>query len=273
MRLSIIRMLLLMIARAFSFLRFSPNKTLEFLNSAALIPSMKEITIMNNYDREVSLFSISFDSSNFHSETFQSIVLRQLDSVDIEIIFLSYYPKTVRSILTINTSEGQVLYSIIGKPDPNPYKLRPFLGQRLDVGSKPHEQPIIIYNPYPETLIIEEIFTTESFLSLKSIRTDESEQYGSATNISIAIQPNGSSAVLGAPSISWSINPGFEKEIIVFTMAPIATGRFFGYVHVRTSYHNIVFPVELQVKSFKNYVPFECNISYGISCDIFPNLS
>ena len=247
MKFSITRMLLLMIAKAFSLLRFSPIDYLEFLNSPILVPGQRQFTITNNYDREVSVFSVTSDSSNFHAATFEPTLLQPSEYLDIEMIFLPYYLEVVHSMLTINTSEGQILYSITGESAPNPYKLHPFLGQRLHVGSKPYEQPIIIYNPYPETIFIEEVFTTESFLSLKSASSSKREHGQGVTDISIEIQPNGSSAISESSTTVWSVDPGLEKEIIIFTMTPVRTGMFFGYIHIKTNKDDIVLPVELQV--------------------------
>ena len=255
MKFSIIRMLLL-IAKAFSLLRFSPIDYLEFINSPILIPGQRQFTITNNYDREISVFSVSSDSSNFHATTFEPTLLQPSESLDIEMIFLPYYLEVVHSMLTINTSEGQILYSITGEPVPNPYKLHPFLGQRLHVGSKPREQPITIYNPYSETIFIQEVFTTESFLSLKSASSSKSEHGQAGTNISIAIQPNGSSAILGSSTTVWSVDPGIEKEIIIFTMTPVRTGIFLGYVHIKTNKDDIVLPVELQVRNLILHIFF-----------------
>ena len=239
-----------MMAKSFAILKFSPSDYLEFINCPVLIPGQKLFTITNNYDREVLVNSVSSESSNFHAVMFQPALLQPFEEMKIQILFLPYYAETVNSVLNINTSEGDVQYSITGRAVPNPYKLHPYLGQRLQHGAVPYEHPIVIYNPYKEALFIREVFTTEDFLSLKGSPLTNNGDIGDESELHSVLQENGTSSVTSTSAFPalWTVDPGFEKEIIVLSMTASTTGMFSGYVHIKTSRDNIVLPVELQVR-------------------------
>jgi Transmembrane protein 131-like N-terminal len=247
---------LLVIARSVAILEFFPSDFIEFVNCPVLIPKQKLFTITNIYDREVHINSVTSDSSNFHTVMFQPALLLPLQAMNIQILFLPYYTETVHSILQINTSEGDIQYHAKGRALPNPYKLHPYLGQRVQHGSVPYEHSVVIFNPHDEALYIQEIFTTDDFLSLKGGPTTDFDETGEMIN-------HNSTSVVS--SQLWTIDPGFEKEIVVLSMAASTTGTFSGYVHIRTSRDSILLPVELQV--LDNINPLrarEDSIDFGI---------
>jgi hypothetical protein len=241
---------LFLIVKVFADLRFSPIDGLDFDSYPILILGQKSFTITNFYDKEVQIISVSSDSINFHAVMFQPSLLQPQEEVHIEMLFLPYYAETVQSSLNISTSEGIIKYPITGRAIPNPYKLHPFLGQILQYGTTPYEQPILIYNPYKEPLHIREVFTTADFLSLKGapLLTDDKEvQTGS--KMSIKSDNNTVTSITNTQNNMWVVESGFDKEIIILSISAIDTGSFTGYVHIKTSKDNMVLPVEVQVLS------------------------
>lgn len=253
--------ILLVTARSVAILEFFPSDFIEFVNCPVLIPKQKLFTITNIYDREVHINSVTSDSSNFHTVMFQPALLLPLQAMNIQILFLPYYTETVHSILQINTSEGDIKYHAKGRALPNPYKLHPYIGQRVQHGSVPYEHSIVIFNPHDEALYIQEIFTTDDFLSLKGGPNSEFYDADELTNLNSV---NGSLAHVVSSQL-WTIDPGFEKEIVVLSMAASTIGTFTGYVHIRTNRDSILLPVELQV--LDNINPLrarEDSIDFGV---------
>lgn len=239
---------LFLIGKIFADLRFSPVDRLDFDSYPILIPGQKSFTIANFYDREVQVISVSSDSTNFHAVMFQPSLLQPREEIDIQMLFLPYYAESIQSLLNISTSEGIITYPITGRAIPNPYKLHPFLGQILQYGTTPYEQPILIYNPYKEPLHIREVFTTADFLSLKGapLLVDDTESQ-IASKISIKSVNNTVTSITNAQSNMWIVESGFDKEIIILSISAINTGSFTGYVHIKTSKDNMVLPVEVHV--------------------------
>lgn len=124
----------------------------------------------------------------------------------------------------------------------NPYKLTPFLNNRLNLGES-IDQSIVIHNPFDSVLHIREVFTTEDFLSLKS---------EDLTPPNPPIPPIASPSSPSSPSYvkdvaRWEVSPASEREIINLNIAGSKIGKFTGYVHVKTDKDNVVVPVEIEV--------------------------
>ena len=88
-----------------------------------------------------------------------------------------------------------------------------------------------MHNPHTEVLQVREIFTTEDFLSLKSIMSEKSKgregsegSGGSGAESGMGrLTPSrsGADASLGL----WEIQPGEEREIVVLTMVSSIPGN------------------------------------------------
>ncbi len=115
--------------------------------------------------------------------------------------------------------------------------------------------PVTIYNPFPDTLHIREVFTTEGFLSLKGVplRNDNYLQRGKAASHNAL---SGSVDCLSSPwkceeeaaDIMWVVPPGAQKEVITLSFAStLGAGKYNGYVHLKTDRDNMVLPVDVEV--------------------------
>lgn len=248
-------LVLLVIARSLAILDISPAGFIEFINCPTLIPGQKIFTITNNYDRAVQVNSVTPDSSNFHTILFQPTLLQPLEELSILIFFLPYYTEMFQSVLSINTSEGEIQYSARGRAIPNPYRLRPYYGARLQRDNLSHDRPIVIFNPHKEALYIKEIYSTENFLSFKG---------GPTSDPGATSQENGVITSIESESSAWTVDPGFEKEIIILSMMASKSGWFSGYIHIRTNIDHMLLPVELQVfDSSSSLKPREESIDFG----------
>lgn len=116
MRLLFIRFLyLFFIVQSIALLHFIPEEYLEFIDSPVLILTTKSFTITNNHYNEIQIMAVSSDSTNFHAVMFQPSLLQPSEEMTIQILFLPYYVGITESLLSINTSEGSIKYSVLGK--------------------------------------------------------------------------------------------------------------------------------------------------------------
>jgi hypothetical protein len=221
-----------------SGISFRPEM-LEYSDSPVCIPTISEFTLDNEMDIDVHVYSIASDSSQFHPVSFQPQVLLPKDSLSIQLLFLPYHVKATDAVLTISTSAGEFEYRIIGKATSNPYRLHPFIGNKVIAGV-PFEVPIVMFNPHDSVLHIREIFTTEEFLSLhRSGGGGGGGSLGSGSS-------GGDTDDLYDPG-SWVLEAGGEREVIRLAMSSTVPGHYYGYVHVKTDKDKIVIPVDLQV--------------------------
>jgi hypothetical protein len=159
---------------------------------------------------------------------FQSHLLNSQNSVTIQLMFLPYYVESVEVTLDLVTSVGNLKYHVHGNAVPNPYRLHPFLGHRVPIGTASYDQPIVIFNPHTEPLHIREIFTTEDFLSLRSNPPQHgriSNAAGSTLQNEIRTNVDESDEFAGQNSM-WVVAPGVQKDLIILSMAAKSPGTF-----------------------------------------------
>jgi hypothetical protein len=257
-----------------SALRFKPALLL-YTDCPISIASISTFSIENTLTVDVHILSISADNSQFHPVMFQSHLLLRGTSLTVQLLFLPYYVETTMSKLSIMTSEGLYIYQVEGRSIPNPYRLRPFTGNRVPAGAPPFDQPIFIYNPYREPLHIRDVFTTEDFLSLKgaayssaaaaeasSSMREGGGAHGRAATSQSSVSTGGAAA---STDLSWAVQPGTEREIIVLSLsaANMSPGFYSGYVHIKTDRDNIVLPVEMHVVEGGVYPAVE-QLNFGV---------
>ncbi|CAM9524175.1 unnamed protein product [Chrysoparadoxa australica] len=117
---------------------------------------------------------------------------------------------------------------------PNPYRLQPLVGHSILAGST-FDEPIAMHNPHNSTLNVKELYTTEGFfhLSLPSGKL-------------ISTMPDAELADGGG---SWHIPPGDEREVVRLKFVGEVSGKYSGFLHIKTDREAMVLPVEVAVKS------------------------
>lgn len=212
---------------------FQPD-TLVFLDCPVAIAETASFLVVNHFNFDVHVYSVVSENVLFHPVMFQPQIVAPNESISVQILFLPYYQESLVSQLTVKTSVGDFEYQVKGFPVRNPYGLHPFVGIRIPSNSN-IEQPIVIHNPHENTLHIKEVYTTESFLTLK----------GTPLRNSIGSDDDSSSF---APEVMWVIQPNTEKEIITLSIpSTLGPGFYQGYVHIKTDHDNMVLPVEVDI--------------------------
>jgi hypothetical protein len=223
---------------------------LEYGSTPVCIPSITMFTLINPLDLEFDLLSIQSDNAQFYPVVFQPQSVSPQDTVQIQILYLPYYPQASQATLTLTTSIGEFEYPVNTAPAYNSYHLHPFLGHRLATGLS-LQHSISIYNPHAQPLHIREIYTTESFLSLEGLLPHEVDTNNNPLN-----------------SNQWILEPGAERNIISLIMTSSLSGYYTGYVHIKTNYDNLVLPVELTVVEGGGLHVTPTSINFGILTNV-----
>lgn len=259
-------------------LKFEPP-VLVYANSTTCIPVVSEFTITNVLQEEVGIYSMRSDNPQFHPVNFQPQVLAAGESINVYLLFLPHYVEVATATLTFDikiggnvgtdgVTDGTMLYMVEGHSRHNPYRLRPLIGHNIPAGlMQPYEQPILIFNPHNEPLYIREIFTTESFLSLKGIDNMQPNEASSSNGVQNNAAFLSGSSLVSAEESTWMVKPGVEQQLIIVKMTSGPPGNYSGYVHVKTNKDNIVLPVGLHVMGGGLY-PRSSHLDFGVMTSV-----
>ena len=220
----------------------------QFEESPACIPVVQTVTLQHqdadSLSGKLKLYTVTSDNPQFHPAMFKQQSLSPGKSTTFQVIFLPRTTGETEATLTIKTSDGAYRVGIRGSGKPNPYGLSAFIGAKIPSGVH-YNPPIRIVNSGNEILRVKEVFTTEGFLHLTLPENDDSGVKESAT---VSQKAGAGSRAKGSAGL-WSIQAGATKEIVRLSFKSHISGRYQGYVHVKTSKENMVLPVQVTVLS------------------------
>ena len=241
---------------------FQPT-TLYYNDCPLSITAAREFVMTNNMNKPVTVFTVRSNNRQFHSTLTKTQEIAGGGELKVHILYLPQQVEYLTADLTIVTSRGEYNIPIKANSIENPYRVNPQLGVRFPSGHSVLETPIIVYNPHIETLQITEVFTTETYLSLKGAAF---QGVGSDPDALPPVQRKASQNQLlsdtavdsGEKHILWSIPPGTSKEIITLSIdTDLIPGPHSGFLHIKTDHANLVMPVELQVLNTLVYAQHE----------------
>lgn len=250
-------------------IQFRPDY-LIFNNSPICIPSTADFEIINTGDEKVEVYSIDSYNSLFHPVLFQPQSIPSHSSIHLQVYFLPYYLEVALGEFRIVTSKGEFTYGVEGHTAANPYKLTPFVANKGSIGIPWQDKPIAVYNPFAEPIKIIDIFTTEDFIQLHktpfTIRESPERTEKAANTLDTAGKIT---ATTSEESIQNFVEVESEKEIVKvsFDTFSLSPGYYKGYIHIKTSLHLNILPVEFEL--IQEGIKFrESELSYGI---LLPN--
>jgi hypothetical protein len=224
---------------------------LNYSNIMTLVPTFADMTIKNlNADHSVEIMDIITEDPQFIPANLERKNLAPGEEMTVQMLFLPFEADTLHILVTIVTSHGHVLYPIHSTSRANPYGLKSYVGNQLIQGESDYNQAITVYNPHEEPLHILEVFTTEKFITLKSMAPVNPQKSSSGEGRNGEDLPDvieGSHQTLEHATFLWSVQPANEKEIITFSVSAASPGAYRGYVHLATDKQKLVMPVELTV--------------------------
>jgi len=247
---------------------FQPT-TLYYNDCPLSITAAREFVMTNNMNKPVTVFTVRSNNRQFHSTLTKNQEIAGGGNLKVHILYLPQQVEYLTADLTIVTSRGEYNIPIKANSIENTYRVNPQLGVRFPAGHSVLETPIVVYNPHKETLQITEVFTTETYLSLKGAAF---QGVGSDPDALPPVQRKASQNHLlsdtavdsGEKHILWSIPPGTSKEIITLSIdTDLIPGPHSGFLHIKTDHANLVMPVELQVLNTLVYAQHE-EIQFGV---------
>ena len=232
-------------------------RSVDFTERPACIPVVQTLTLTHEetyaVDGDLKLYTISSDNAQFHPAMFKQQSLSPGKSTSFQVIFLPRTVGNTDATLTIKTSIGRYEIAVHGTGVENPYGLTAFVGAKVPAGVH-YNPPIRINNPGDKVLRIKEVFTTEGFLHL-SLPGNEDDGAGGGSGSGVekysptVSHKAGAGAQAKGGAGMWNIQPQGTKEIIRLSFKSHISGRYQGYVHVKTSRENMVLPVQVTVLS------------------------
>jgi len=183
-------------------------------------------------------------ASSFVVTYFVPQTLKPGDEIDMEIIFLPRIEGRVHETIVVETSDGIFPFEMSGIGVPNPYGLVPMIGLHVPVGQI-LDPSVTLFNPsFDHKLHISEVFTTEAFLHLSLPR--RVKRSGSTAPTTLPHSSSNSSLQTMSPK-AWTIEPRQEKELVRLAFKSHSSGKFLGYMHIKSDIANFLVPVEITV--------------------------
>lgn len=225
---------------------------LDFQDKPMSIPAVEVVRIFNNDERsgkereELAIHAVTSDSPSFYTSFYRPITIAPGKDFAMDVAFLPRAVSGVESSISIYTSAGTFVLTVSGRGIPNPYKVQPFVGVKVPLGEI-YEPSIELYNPHYEVLTIREIYTSSNALNLQ-LPTNSlnytSEKCGEACENSAGDAKDGERRLK-----LWEIAPHARRTLIKLRFAAQKTGKFQGFVNIKTSKANLIVHVDVSVVS------------------------
>nr|CAB3258637.1 transmembrane protein 131 [Phallusia mammillata] len=203
---------------------------LDFGSQPVGIPVTRLVYIFNPSEtKPLQLISISARTSHFHSSFFDEKVVLSKCNTSFEVVFLARVIGNVENTLFINTAIGTFSYQVFGVGNPNPYRLRPYLGAKVSLNST--FSPLIsMHNPTGTPLQVTEIYTSSGYLHLQ-LPTGHHETTKKA----------------------WEIPPYETKLLMRASFLGQVADNHTAYIRIKTNNSDtaqyLILPVEVEVSS------------------------
>ena len=228
---------------------------LDFQDKPMSIPAVEVVRIYNADDRgpkereELVVRSVTSDSPSFYTSFYRPIAIAPGKDFALEVVFLPRAVNSVDSSVVIHTSAGNFVLQVSGRGIPNPYKVQPFAGIKVPVGEA-YEPSIEIYNPHYEVLSVREIYTSSNALNLllpAEALNYTMEKCGHTCGGVEHIRENGGESERMLKL--WDVAPHTRRTLIKLRFISQKTGKFQGFVNIKTSTDNIIVQVDVSVVS------------------------
>ena len=188
----------------------------------------------DNHTEPVKIYSVTISSLHFHVSNFGPTVLAPNGTKTFKIMFLPYVEGPVAAVVVVQTSIGGFLVRLAGEGVDNPYGVVGFTSVRVPMGIA-YNPAVQVYNPFAETLLIKEIFTTEGFLHLTLpdfVHDVDKVEEVNAVSTSASI---------------WQVRPREIKDVIELSFRSHTPGPYRGFLHIKTNLDNLVVPIDIVV--------------------------
>ncbi|KAL6867256.1 hypothetical protein ACP4OV_015280 [Aristida adscensionis] len=266
---------------------------LDWGRSDLYATSMATLTVVNlNNDSVLRLYEPFSTDPQFYVYGYEDLELQPGDNASVTFVFLPKLLGSSSAHLVLQTNFGGFIIQAKGMAVRSPYQILPLTGIDVVIGGH-LERNLSIYNPYDDTLFVEEVAVWMS--SLESTRQAShivcrlgpSDRALELTSSSSNWYPARSSEfgqpmIYVRPSEQWEVLPSKSSTVIELKAQALSQGKVFGaiYMKLRTCtadpVDTFVIPIELEVHTRTYYdssglvsVTFECVSSCGKTGSIF----
>lgn len=222
-----------------SVVRFEP-RSLHLKNQPTCMPRWEQVEITNIGTKQITIEAVSSEHNMFHPSISKVETLDPNEASKMQVLFLAQAVGHFEGLIFVQTNLGMVPFTVKATAVANPYMVEPILGAKVVVGER-FSPPISVHNPHDRNLHVREVFTTEGFLHLAL--PDRLGESGSQS-IERETEPSGES---DASAGVWTVLPKQQKVVIHVSFVSHATGKFQGFVHLKTDADNLLVPVEIMV--------------------------
>jgi hypothetical protein len=230
-----------------SIVKFKPPSW-NIKNQATCVPRWEQVEITNGGDKELIIEAVSSDHGMFHPSLSQPETLQKGEVAKMQILFLAQSVGSYEGLVFVQTNLGSVVFPVKATAVENPYKVEAIIGAKVVVGER-YSPPVSIYNPLDTNLHVREVFTTEGFLHLAlpdkngggHMLESGGQSIGRETSEAAAVEASDGSAGV------WTVLPKQQKTVIHVSFISHVTGKFQGFVRLRTDVEDLLVPVEITV--------------------------
>uniref|UniRef100_A0A5S6QUF1 TMEM131_like domain-containing protein n=1 Tax=Trichuris muris TaxID=70415 RepID=A0A5S6QUF1_TRIMR len=138
---------------------------LQFGPSSIGIAKSAKVRVHNPTSHAVRLDAISGSTVHFHCSFFENKILEPGGSTTFEVAFLPRREGSIKNTLFLHSSAETLQYPVGGNGVTNPYRLQPFVGNRISLNGS-LSRWIEVYNPFPVPLQVVEMYSSDSSLHL-----------------------------------------------------------------------------------------------------------
>ena len=231
--------------------------------------SMATLTVVNlNNDSTLRLYEPFSTDPQFYVYGFEDLELQPGDNATVTFIFLPKLLGSSSAHLVLQTNFGGFIIHAKGMAVSSPYQILPLTGIDVVIGGQ-LERNLSIYNPYDDTLYVEEVVVWMS--SLESTRYsshlvcqlglfDGALELSSSRNWYAAnSDESGWPVIFIRPSEQWEVLPSKRNTVIELKLQALSKGKVFGAICLKMrnctpdTMHTIVTPIEVEVHTRTYY--------------------
>ncbi|GJN30508.1 hypothetical protein PR202_gb18819 [Eleusine coracana subsp. coracana] len=266
---------------------------LDWGSSDLYAASTATLTVANlNNDSTLRLFEPFSTDPQFYVYGYEDLELQPGDNASITFVFLPKLLGFSSAHLVLQTNFGGFIIQAKGMAVSSPYQILPLTGIDVVVGDR-LERNLSIYNPYNDTLYVEEVAVWMSSLESTGQSSHIVCQLGhSAGALEISSlnsnwytaksAESGRPMIYVRPSEQWEVLPSKSNSVVELKLQALSEGKMFGAISLKlrnctaATMHTFVIPIELEVHKRTYYdssglvaVTFERTSSCGASGSIF----
>ncbi|OEL23947.1 hypothetical protein BAE44_0015033 [Dichanthelium oligosanthes] len=232
--------------------------------------STATLTVVNlNNDSALRLYEPFSTDPQFYVYGYEDLELQPGDNATVTFVFLPKLLGSSSAHLVVQTNFGGFIIHAKGMAVSSPYQILPLTGIDVVIGGQ-LERNLSIYNPYDDTLYVEEVAIWMSSLESTRYSSHLVCQLGSfdgALELSSSSSNwyTASSDEFGWPVIyirpreQWEVLPSKRNTIIELKLQALSEGKVFGAICLKMrnctpgAMHTFVTPIELEVHTRTYY--------------------